>query len=60
MNVTGDLKIGGGVPTIRLSAWQWRVEFPDGFPGAMDISMVLQGPNSGDRREFTETVLVDD
>jgi len=59
MDLTGDLTLGGGVPSVRLSAWQWRAEFPQEFPGAMKVSMVLDG-YAGDRRTFSETVLVDD
>lgn len=59
MKLTGDLTLGGGLPTVRLAAWEWRAEFPQGFPGSMQVTMVLDGYGGG-RRTFGETVLVDD
>lgn len=59
MKVSGDLTLGGGLPTVRLAAWEWRATFPQGFPGAMRVSMVLNG-YGGDQRTFAESVPVDD
>lgn len=59
MKLSGDLTLGGGLPTVRLAAWEWRATFPQGFPGTMQVSMVLDG-YAGGQRTFTESVLVDD
>ncbi|MDH3457763.1 MAG: hypothetical protein OER90_13070 [Gemmatimonadota bacterium] len=58
VDISGALTIGGGLPTIAVSAWRWGIVFPSTLPGTMRITMVLEG--SGGSRTITRSVTVDD
>lgn len=57
--VSGDLSLGGGVPTVDLTRWVWRLDSPGGDPGErIRVSMTLA--DADEERTYSRTVLVDD
>jgi hypothetical protein len=58
MDLAGDITVGGGVPTVSLSALRWTATVAGSPPGQLSVTLELEGP--GGPRTWTATIPVDD